>query len=74
MKFFSHKKRPVDLGPFPLEALPRLVHASARPIGLKSDTPGRPVEQRTEGPLAMSHALERYAELLNAQNHWTCGD
>ena len=36
MRLFSHRKRPVHLGPYPLERLPRLATADARPPGLDS--------------------------------------
>ena len=64
MKLFSHKRRPVHLGPYPLERLPRCADpelALSGPIG------ARPSEPASEGPLGVSHALGLYAELFDAQ-------
>lgn len=64
MKLFSHKKRPVHLGPYPLERLPRLddPHASTTSGGSR-----RPSEGRDEGPHAASHAYQTYFEMYDAQ-------
>ncbi len=64
MKLFSHRKRPVHLGPYPLERLPRLADAGAEP----SSSPGRrPAEARTAGPHAATPAYDRYLELFDRQ-------
>ncbi|MGY9083249.1 MAG: 4Fe-4S dicluster domain-containing protein [Acidimicrobiales bacterium] len=67
MKLFSHKKRPVHLGPFPLEKLPRLSDPEAPPAGFQGARAARPVEQHVAGPLNVGPAFDRYVELLNAQ-------
>ncbi|MGZ0178568.1 MAG: 4Fe-4S dicluster domain-containing protein [Acidimicrobiales bacterium] len=67
MKLFSHKKRPVHLGPFPLEKLPRLSDPEAKPAGLDGSIAARPVEQHTAGPVNVGHAFGRYVDLLNTQ-------
>lgn len=69
MKLFSHRKRAVHLGPYPLERLPRLSDATARPVGLNGALPVRPVEGRGEGPLGFGHALGLYVGLFDGQVH-----
>jgi len=64
MKLFSHKKRPVHLGPYPLETLPRVDDASAPPA---SSGGRRPTEGRVEGPQSAAHAYELYVELFDQQ-------
>jgi reductive dehalogenase len=61
MKLFSHRKRAVHLGPYPLERLPRSEPSH------HGDLPPRPVESRTEGPRGASHAYRRYLELYDDQ-------
>ncbi|MEM7275466.1 MAG: reductive dehalogenase domain-containing protein [Actinomycetota bacterium] len=63
MKLFSHRKRPVHLGPYPLERLPRVADPAA-PV----DHAGtRPREARTEGPLGAGHAYGLYLSLFDQQ-------
>ncbi|MDJ0767353.1 MAG: reductive dehalogenase domain-containing protein [Ilumatobacter sp.] len=64
MKLFSHRKRPVHLGPYPLERLPRLDDPTEEPRHLGGT---RPVEQRPEGPDGASHAFRLYLDLFDAQ-------
>ena len=64
MKLFSHKKRPVHLGPYPLETLPRVADADA-PVPHAGSR--RPSEGRTEGPLGASHAYQTYFNMYDAQ-------
>lgn len=70
MKLFSHKKRPVHLGAFPLETLPRLADPTATPIGLAADrrggVPASPSERDRQGPLGAAHALSAYVDLFDA--------
>ena len=72
MKLFSHKKRPVHLGPYPLESLPRLSDPEAMPPGLPAadaPMPRRPSESDTQGELSVGHAFGVYAELFDDQVH-----
>lgn len=70
MKIFSHRKRPVHLGPYPLERLPRA------PLGTSNDPhlagerplPARPCELDA-GPESALHAYKRYIELFDQQRH-----
>jgi len=64
MKLFSHKKRPVHLGPYPLERLPRLSVMDAPSI---RPTGKRPSETRREGPQGAGHAYGLYLDLFDAQ-------
>ena len=64
MKLFSHKKRPVHLGPYPLERLPRLDDPAATP---GSAGGSRPSERRTGGPHSAGHAYELYLGLYDQQ-------
>ncbi len=63
MKLFSHRKRPVHLGPYPLETLPRLA-PNAEPLRGRGVSP---FEDRTEGPLGAGHAYSRYRALHDQQ-------
>lgn len=66
MKLFSHRKRAVHLGPYPLERLPRLTHPSAEPPGLGRQV-RRPTEAADSGPRNAAHAYDRYFEMYDAQ-------
>ena len=66
MRLFSHKSRPVHLGPYPLERLPRLSDPSAPPQALGRELPATPKEDRTEGPFGASHAYAVYEQLFDA--------
>ena len=63
MKLFSHRKRPVHLGPYPLERLPRLDDPAATPPAVGGTSPA---EARIEGPQGAGHAYGRYFDLLDA--------
>ncbi|MEL7155416.1 MAG: 4Fe-4S dicluster domain-containing protein [Actinomycetota bacterium] len=65
MKLFSHRKRPVDLGPYPLERLPRLDDPAAQPPG--TNALGRPREAAEQGPRAAGPAYDLYLELCDRQ-------
>ena len=65
MKLFSHKKRSVHLGPYPLERLPRLKDPAAPVSGLGL----LPSEPRQEGPLGAGHAYELYLDLFDQQRN-----
>ena len=69
MKLFSHKKRPVHLGPYPLETLPRLSDPAATPPGLRGALPPRPSEGISEGELGAGHAFGLYVDLFDSQVH-----
>ncbi len=69
MKLFSHKKRAVHLGPYPLERLPRLADPAATPVGASAPLPPRPVEREEQGPLGCGHAYELYRDLFDTQVH-----
>ena len=63
MKPFSHRRRPVHLGPYPLERLPRLDAVDALPPGSDSEPlPPRPTEAESPGPTSAAHAYELYRE------------
>ncbi len=64
MKLFSHKKRPVHLGPYPLERLPRLPDADEPPVARSGR---RPTEERSAGPLAAIDAYKLYIDLYDGQ-------
>ena len=64
MKLFSHRKRPVHLGPYPLERLPRSPRRSAGDV---ARLPSRPVEPGREGPVGAGHAYQRYLDLYDEQ-------
>ncbi len=67
MKLFSHRKRAVHLGPYPLERLPRLAKPTAEPHGLGREVPLRPVESSRGGPFGCGHAYKLYVDLFDAQ-------
>ena len=62
MKLFSHKNRAVQLGPYPLERLPRLASVNAG-----TPLPSRPAERETEGPAGAGHAYRQYVDLYDEQ-------
>jgi len=64
MKLFSHKKRPVHLGPYPLERLPRMTDPSARPEHRSSRQPAEPA---APGPVALTPAYGQYVALYDEQ-------
>ena len=66
MRLFSHKKRSVHLGAYPLERLARLPTATALPPGLNGHTSARPSEGLSEGPTGMGHAFDKYIELFDS--------
>ncbi|MCP5024943.1 MAG: Fe-S protein [Actinomycetia bacterium] len=69
MKLFSHRKRPVHLGPYPLERLPRLADPAA-PLPVPSGPlPSRPAEPEAEGPLSVGPCYGLYAEMFDSQVH-----
>ena len=66
MKLFSHRKRPVHLGPYPLERLPRLDAVDASPLGVNGGRlPPRPAESGRTGPRSAAPAYGLYLDLLN---------
>ena len=67
MKLFSHKRRPVHLGPYPLERLPRLADPAAPPPGAGRVLPTSPAEQRRPGPHAANAAYGLYVEMFDGQ-------
>lgn len=73
MKLFSHKKRPVHLGPYPLERLPRIDDPAELPPGLEGyqsttrSLPGRPAESSAGGPRSVAHAYGRYIDMCDAE-------
>lgn len=70
MKPFSHRRRPVHLGPYPSERLPRLDAVDALPPGSDSEPlPPRPTEAESPGPTSAAHAYELYRDLFNGQRH-----
>ncbi|MCY4664179.1 MAG: hypothetical protein OXC00_05895 [Acidimicrobiaceae bacterium] len=70
MKLFSHRKRPVHLGPYPLERLPRLSTPDARPPGSGSEQlPTRPAEAQPPGPRSAAHAYGLYLDRFNQRRH-----
>ena len=63
MRLFSHKRRPVHLGPHCAERLPRL-SPDATPNGWTGTTPSPPTEKAIPGPQAAVNAFARYQELF----------
>ena len=64
MRLFSHKKRPVHLGPYPLERLPRVADASSR---LPKPASLQPTEAAKPGPQALTPAYAQYLALYDEQ-------
>ncbi|MBT5849119.1 MAG: hypothetical protein HOH36_01665, partial [Acidimicrobiaceae bacterium] len=64
MKLFSHKKRPVHLGPYPLERLPRVADPASTPLGSDGQRRG---EDRQPGPHSAAHAYSLYLDLFDAE-------
>ena len=64
MKLFSNRKRPVHLGPYPLERLPRRAGAHAW-AGVGSGLPARPAEPRSAGPRSAVGAYRDYVDLCD---------
>ncbi|MEM8924625.1 MAG: reductive dehalogenase domain-containing protein [Actinomycetota bacterium] len=71
MKLFSHRKREVHRGPYPLERLARLDDPGAPPPGLIAGRPAplRPTEARAPGPLSAIGAYDLYLDLFDEQRH-----
>ena len=71
MRLFSHKKRPVHLGPFPLERLPRLADPAATPPSVVAGKalPPRPRETASESPSGAGHAYALYLDMYAEQRH-----
>ncbi len=65
MKLFSHKRRLVHLGPYPLERLPRLTEPAGTPPGSRRRLPLRPTEITPEGPRSARHAYGLYLDLFD---------
>jgi len=63
MRLFSNRKRPVHLGPYPLERLPRANDGVAAATVL----PARPGERRSEGSLGAGDAYGLYLEMYDSQ-------
>ncbi|MFT7601753.1 MAG: hypothetical protein ACI8TP_004714 [Acidimicrobiales bacterium] len=66
MRLFTNKKRPVHLGPYPLERLPRLSSPNAAPLGLDRSR-RRPTEPTAPGPTSANSAYQLYVEMFNQQ-------
>ncbi len=65
VKLFSHRKRPVHLGPYPLETLPR--RPDALPADLRSAaTATRPNESRAGGGRAAASSYVPYLDLCDS--------
>lgn len=64
MKLFSHKKRPVHLGPYPLERLDHLEPDVAPPTRWSGT---KPREGRSESPQSAAHAYGLYLDLFDQQ-------
>lgn len=64
MKLFSHKDRPVHLGPYPLERLARLTDPAATPPSVDGR---RPEEAHRPGPRSAAHAYGLYLDLFDQQ-------
>ena len=65
MKLFSHKKRPVHLGPYPLERLKRIGDPGSQPPGLNGAVPESPRENAEPGELAVDSAFATYFDLFD---------
>lgn len=60
-KLFSYRNRPVHLGPFPLEALPRVTAAP----GLTALAPSMALSFDDPDPLSLSHAMRRFMAMFD---------
>jgi reductive dehalogenase len=58
MRFFSHRRRPVHLGPFPLERLPRAAEVAGGRTG------ALPGDARPPGADSVAHAIPEYQALF----------
>jgi reductive dehalogenase len=58
MRLFSHRRRPVHLGPFPLERLARASAVAGPPTG------DQPTEPDPAGDAAVAHAMPEYQTLF----------
>jgi hypothetical protein len=58
MRLFSHRKRPVHLGPFPLERLPRATSVSGPATG------AQPVDPLAPGPACIAQSIPEYQALF----------
>lgn len=68
MRLFSNKKRPVHLGPYPLERLPREAGPGTTPHDVGSGPlPQRPSEARRAGPQALIDAYGLYVDMYDGQ-------
>ncbi|MCG8693410.1 MAG: hypothetical protein MI806_19580 [Minwuiales bacterium] len=66
MRIFSHKHRPVHLGPYPLERLPRVTSPNDRPPRLNGATPPGPAEDAMAGPFNVAPAMADYVRLFDS--------
>ncbi len=64
MKLFSNRKRPVHLGPYPLERLPRGADSQSRNDSIRR-LPARPAEPRAAGPRSAVGAYSDYIDLCD---------
>lgn len=71
MKLFSHKDRPVHLGPYPLERLPRVADPADAPPAVKG---ARPIEENAEGATGAGHAYGLYLDLFDQQRRGDVSD
>ena len=67
MKLFSHKSRPVHLGPYPLERLPHVADRTASLPGLPAQLPSGPAEEKAPGRLAATEVYATYFELFDGR-------
>jgi hypothetical protein len=65
MRLFSHQRRPVHLGSYPLERLARLSSSTARPPGLHERASERPSEGIEAGPVGIGLAFAKYVALFD---------
>lgn len=65
MRLFSNKRRPVHLGPFMLERLPRLPDALSEPVNLAAYGGGPSPDRPSTGPWSVTPSVRKYADLFD---------
>lgn len=66
IRMFSHKNRPVHLGPFPLERLPRRDRLDDQGLNFRRDRPASELKIENPGnPSALSNGMREYINVMD---------